>query len=177
MTVESSLPDFDNHTLGGCRLAFVGAGVMAESMIAGMLARDVVDSSRIVASHPRSDRRQALIDRFGIDAVESNADAGVSADLIFITVKPQALIDVLNALAGKLRHDQVVVSIAAGAGIAMLERSLKHAAIVRVMPNTPAQIGEGMLVWTATPAVTSEQRARVQAVLSALGEELYVDEE
>jgi pyrroline-5-carboxylate reductase len=71
----------------------------------------------------------------------------------------------------------VVISIAAGAGIATLERGLGHTAIVRVMPNTPAQIGEGMLVWTATPEVTGEQRARVQEVLGALGEELYVDEE
>ena len=177
MTASSDLPQPDARLLEGSRLAFVGAGVMAESMIAGILARGVVDADQIVASHPRAERRQGLTDRFGIVSVESNADAGTAADLIFLTVKPQALADVLHALDGKLRSDQVVISIAAGASIATLERGLGHLAIVRVMPNTPAQIGEGMLVWTATPEVTNSQRIRVQALLAALGEELYVDEE
>jgi pyrroline-5-carboxylate reductase len=177
MTRKSDETNRGARLLEGSCLAFVGAGVMAESMIAGILARGVVDAAQIIASHPRADRRQNLIDRFSVVAVESNAEAGTSADLIFLTVKPQALTDVLRALAGKLRADQVVISIAAGAGIATLERGLGHTAIVRVMPNTPAQIGEGMLVWTATPEVTGEQRARVQEVLGALGEELYVDEE
>ncbi len=177
MTGQPTLSQTDARILEGSRLAFVGAGVMAESMIAGILSRGVVDAAQIVASHPRADRRQGLIDRFGIFAVESNSEAGTSADLIFLTVKPQALADALHALAGRLREDQVVISIAAGAGIATLERGLGHASIIRVMPNTPAQIGEGMLVWTATPEVTPGQRTRVQAVLAALGEELYVDEE
>jgi pyrroline-5-carboxylate reductase len=177
MTRSAEETQREARLLEGSCLAFVGAGVMAESMIAGILTRGVVDAAQIVASHPRADRRQSLVDRFGVVAVESNAEAGTSADLIFLTVKPQALTDVLNALAGKLRNDQVVISIVAGAGISTLERGLGHLAIVRVMPNTPAQIGEGMLVWTATPEVTNEQRQRVQAVLGALGEELYVDEE
>jgi pyrroline-5-carboxylate reductase len=76
-----------------------------------------------------------------------------------------------------LRADQVVISIVAGAGIATLVRGLGQSSIVRVMPNTPAQIGKGMLVWTATADVTAQQRGRIQTVLAALGEELYVDEE
>jgi pyrroline-5-carboxylate reductase len=80
-------------------------------------------------------------------------------------------------LAGSLRSDQVVVSIVAGANIPILEEGLQHSLIVRVMPNTPAQIGEGVMVWAATPEVNETHRAMVRTVLAALGEEIYVDDE
>jgi pyrroline-5-carboxylate reductase len=92
-------------------------------------------------------------------------------------VKPQVLWEVMPQLAGSLTPRQVVVSIVAGANIDTLESGLLHTMIARVMPNTPAQVGAGMMVWAATPQVTEEQRQRVRTVLSALGEELFVDEE
>jgi pyrroline-5-carboxylate reductase len=163
--------------LTGSRLAFVGAGVMAEAMIAGLLDRRLVAPDQIVASHPRPDRRQRLVDRFGIDAVESNREAAAGCDLVLLTVKPQVLTAVMRQLHGRLEPRQVAISIIAGAGVDKLSRGLGHDAIVRVMPNTPAQIGQGMMVWTSTEDVTDEQRARVRAVLGALGEELWVEEE
>ena len=163
--------------LAGARLAFVGAGVMAESMIAGLLDRGLIAPDRLVASHPRDDRRRRLETRFGIEAVEGNRDAAAGADLVLLTVKPQVLGSVLRQLHGRLEPRQIAVSVVAGAGIAALARGLGHGAIVRVMPNTPAQVGQGMSVWTATPDVDDGQRARVRAVLGALGEELEVDEE
>lgn len=168
----------DNHPiLADSRIAFVGAGVMAESMIAGLLSRGLVEPTQIVASHPRADRRQRLTDRFGIEATESNRDAATQADLVMLTVKPQILTGVMKQLHGRLEPRQVAISIIAGASIAKLTLGLGHSAIVRVMPNTPAQIGEGMMVWTSTVDVDDTQRARVKAVLGALGEELWVEEE
>lgn len=163
--------------LADSRLAFVGAGVMAESMIAGLLTRRLVEPAQIVASHPRADRRQRLIDRFGIDAIESNRDAATQADLVILTVKPQILSGLMKQLHGRLERRQVAISIIAGASIAKLSQGLGHDAIVRVMPNTPAQIGEGMMVWTSTVDVDDTQRARVKTVLGALGQELWVEEE
>ena len=163
--------------LAGTRLAFVGAGVMAEAMIAGLLDRQLVAPAQIVASHPREDRRPRLAQRFGIAAVEGNREAATGADLVLLTIKPQVLAEVMRQLHGRLEPRQVAISILAGAAIAKLSRGLGHDAIVRVMPNTPAQIGQGMSVWTATPDVDEMQRERVRAVLGALGEELYVDEE
>jgi pyrroline-5-carboxylate reductase len=163
--------------LSGARLAFVGAGVMAEAMIAGLLNRCLVKPSQIVASHPREDRRQRLSDRFGIMTVESNREAITHADIVLLTVKPQVLTTVMKQLHGRLEPRQIAMSIVAGASISKLSRGLGHDAIVRVMPNTPAQIGQGMMVWTATPDVTEEQRQCVRAILSALGEELWVEEE
>ncbi|GIW04986.1 MAG: pyrroline-5-carboxylate reductase [Thermomicrobiales bacterium] len=163
--------------LAGDRLAFVGAGVMAEAMIAGLLDRCLVRPQQIVASHPREDRRQRLTDRFGIVMVESNREAIAQAEIVVLTVKPQVLSTVMRQLHGRLEPRQIAISIVAGASIDKLSRGLGHDAIVRVMPNTPAQIGQGMMVWTATPDVTAEQRQKVRAILSALGEELWVEEE
>ena len=160
-----------------CRISFVGAGVMAESMIAGLLAKQVVRPDQINASHPRADRLAKLGERFGISTTPDNRQAAQAADVVFLTVKPQVLWEVMPQLAGSLTPRQVVVSIVAGANIETLESGLLHNMIARVMPNTPAQVGAGMMVWAATPQVTEEQRQRVRTVLSALGEELFVDEE
>ena len=170
-------PSPDPAPLDDAVVAFVGAGVMAESMIAGLLKRGLVGPDRIVASHPRADRRKRLEDRFGIRAVEGNREVAAGADLVMLTVKPQVLGQVVKQLHGRLEPRQVVASVIAGASIDTLRRGLGHDAIVRVMPNTPAQIGEGMSVWTSTPDVDDRQRARVKAALGALGEELWVDEE
>jgi len=164
-------------TLAETRLAFVGAGVMAEAMIAGLLDRCLVRPQQIIASHPREDRRQRLIERFGIQTTESNRDAVEQAEIVLLTVKPQALATVMRQLHGRLAPRQVTISIVAGAGIEKLSRGLGHDAIVRVMPNTPAQIGKGMLVWTATEEVDEGQRNKVKAILGALGEELWVEDE
>jgi pyrroline-5-carboxylate reductase len=163
--------------LAGARLAFIGAGVMAESMIAGLLKQGLIAPERIVASHPRADRREKLTTRFGIATAESNREAAEDADLVFLTVKPQVLTGVMKQLHGKLAPGQVAISVIAGAPNALLSRGLGHNAIVRVMPNTPAQVGAGMMVWTSTPDVPEEQHVRIQAVLGALGEELWVEEE
>ena len=150
---------------------------MAEAMIAGLLDRRLVEPDQIVASHPREDRRESLHRRFGVKTNESNRDSIVGADLVFLTVKPQALAGVMKQVYGRLEPKQVVISIVAGAGVDALSRGLGHGAIVRVMPNTPAQIGQGMMVWTATPDVDEAQRSQIQTELGALGEELFVDEE
>jgi pyrroline-5-carboxylate reductase len=165
------------NPLGDARIAFVGAGVMAESMIAGLLKNALIPAAHVVASHPREDRRDRLEERFGIRTTESNLEAARDTDLGILTIKPQVLQAVMRQLSGTLSREQVVVSVIAGAPIDVLVNGLGHQAVVRVMPNTPAQVGQGMSVWNTTPGVTDTQRLRVQAVLSALGEELWVEEE
>jgi pyrroline-5-carboxylate reductase len=165
------------NPLAEVRVAFVGAGVMAESMIAGLLNKGLVAPSHMIASHPRADRRERLHDRFGIVTTEDNLDAAVRADIVMLTVKPQVLKTVMRQLNSHLGPEQLAVSVIAGATLAQLSQGLSHEAVARVMPNTPAQIGQGMSVWTTTDAVTDEQRRRAKAILGALGEELWVDEE
>ena len=158
-------------------VGIVGAGVMAEAMIAGLLADRAVQAGTLVASHPRRERREALAERHGIRSVGSNRDALGEAEVVVLAVKPQMLGRVMRELRGRLAADQVVVSIVAGATIRTLVDGLQHAAVVRAMPNTPSQIRRGISVWSASEACTARQRDLARGVLRALGDERQVDDE
>jgi len=163
--------------LTGKRLAFIGGGTMAEAMIRGLLEKHLVPPSHVLVTGPRRERRADLTKRFGVKALASNAEAARAAHVVVLSVKPQVLPSVLRDLSGEMRADQLVISIVAGAPLAVIRDGLDHAAIVRAMPNTPAQIGMGVTAWTATAAVDREQRDRAKAILGALGEEIEVEEE
>lgn len=163
-------------------LAFIGCGVMGESMIAGLVKNKLVDATNIAASHPRENRRRELAEKHGVKTLESNAEAaqfvvGHGNSAVVICVKPQRLERVLNDLKGVLHPDQLVISIVAGARIEHLAEELGTAKIVRAMPNTPSQIGAGITAWTCTVAVGDDERAHVRELLSALGRELFVETE
>ncbi|HUH17242.1 MAG TPA: pyrroline-5-carboxylate reductase [Methylomirabilota bacterium] len=161
----------------GMRVAIIGAGVMAEAMIAGLLADRAVRPERLAASHPRRERRETLSSRHGIHAVASNRAALADAEIVVLAVKPQMLVRVMGELRGRLAPEQVVLSIVAGATIRTLTEGLGHATVVRAMPNTPAQIRRGISVWTASEACTVAQRDLARAVLRALGDERQVADE
>lgn len=163
-------------------LAFIGCGVMGESMIAGLVRKKIVDPKNIAASHPRANRREELAANYGIAAFESNAEAARTAvgredSAVVLCIKPQRLGRVLADLTGVLHLDQLVVSIVAGATIEHLADELGTAKIVRAMPNTPSQIGAGITAWTCTDAVVESERQHVREMLAALGKELFVETE
>jgi pyrroline-5-carboxylate reductase len=159
------------------RVGIVGAGVMAEAMISGLLADRAVAPAKLVASHPRRERREALAQTHGISVVAGNAEAVAGAEIVVLAVKPQMLGRVMRELAPSLGEGQVVLSIVAGATLRALINGLDHPAVVRAMPNTPAQIRRGITVWAAAPACTARQRDLARAVLRALGDERQVAEE
>lgn len=159
------------------RLAFVGAGVMCEAMIKGLLAHDLIKPDAITASHPRASRLDALASPFGIRTTTDNRAAAAGAAIVVLSVKPQVLPAVLPELRGAIPRGAFILSIVAGARIKTIADGLDHRAVVRCMPNTPAQVGEGVTVWTATPEVTPPQREQARAILGALGKELLVEEE
>ena len=158
-------------------IATVGSGVMAEAMIAGLLRGKLVEPGRLVASHPRAERRDQLAAGYGIRAVASNVEAVEGADVVLLAIKPQMLGRVGREIGPHLRRGQLVLSILAGATTRALSGILGHDQIVRSMPNTPARLGRGMTVWYATPATTAEQRRQAGALLGSLGAELEVDDE
>jgi len=164
-------------SLDGARIAIVGSGVMAEAMIGGLLRDRIVEPSQLVASHPRSERREELAGRYGIAMTASNEEAAGGADIVVLAIKPQMLVRVGRLLAGALRDEQLVLSVIAGATSDALAAALDHRAIVRSMPNTPARLGRGVTVWYATPETTERQRDQARALLRALGTELEVDDE
>jgi len=164
-------------SLRDATIATVGSGVMAEAMIAGLLRSEAVAPDRIIASHPRSDRRSELVSSYGIRTVEDNASAVEHADVVVLAIKPQMLVRVGREIRDAIKDGKLVISIIAGATTRALSNVLGHNQIVRSMPNTPAQLGRGMTVWFATPEVTENQREQARVLLSTLGVQLEVDDE
>jgi len=158
-------------------VATIGSGVMAESIIAGLLRGKLVAPQQIVGSEPRAERRDELTSQYGVRMIASNLEAAREADVILLSVKPQTLTKVGHELGGHLRPNQLVVSIVAGANCNVLTNLLEPREVVRSMPNTPAQIGRGMTVWYATPEVTDEQADQARVLLRALGTDLQVEDE
>lgn len=159
------------------KIAFVGSGVMAEAMIKGMLRQGMVMPEYVIASGPRPERAQELFDRYAIRTATDNVQAADGAEILVLLVKPQVLCPVPEELAGHVASSALVLSIVAGAPMGTIQRMLEVPAVVRVMPNTPAQIGLGISVWTATEATSQAQRGQALAILQALGEEVSVDDE
>jgi pyrroline-5-carboxylate reductase len=158
-------------------IAFIGSGTMAEAMIRGLLTQNIVKADQIIAAGPRAERGCELQERHNIRVTTSNAKAAEEGQVVVVSVKPQVLGTAMHEIRGHLRRQDLVLSIIAGAPIEKLANGLAHAAVVRAMPNTPAQIGQGMTVWTATPEVEEAQRLQAKAILGSLGEELFVDDE
>jgi pyrroline-5-carboxylate reductase len=158
-------------------LAFIGSGTMARGIIHALLGAGGVNPECIIASDPLAEQRHMLQTNYGVHATADNVAAVGEADVVILSVKPQVLPAVMDELRGHVQPDALVLSIVAGMPIATISAGLDHPAVVRTMPNTPAQIGEGMTVWTASPAVTETQRAQAQAILQAMGQEMYVHHE
>src|SRR5437868_7000742 len=160
-------------------IAFIGSGIMAEAMIAGLINQNLVEPQHIIAAGPRQERGQTLAERYGIRTTSHNREAADTAALgvVVLAVKPQVLPHILPEIRGHVRTRALVLSIVAGGRIETIANGLAHAGVVRAMPNTPAQIGQGITVWHATTEVTPEQREQAQAMLGALGETVWVEDE
>jgi len=159
------------------RIAFIGGGAMGGAMIAGLLSQGLISPQKIAVGDVRAERVAQLRKMHGVQGTTDNLQAVAGAEIVVLAIKPQVLPQVLTELRGRIPSEALVLSIVAGATIATLTEGLKHPAVVRVMPNTPAQVGEGMAVWMATEAVSPSQREQARTILSALGEEVYVTEE
>lgn len=161
------------------RIAFIGGGNMAASLIGGLRAQGL-PASAICASDPGTDRRTELHDTHGIDTFADNAQAVAGADVVVLAVKPQMMQTVCRDLAPHLQANQLIVSIAAGITCASLQQWLvadTPRAIVRCMPNTPALLRQGVSGLFANAAVSDEQKRQAEQLLSAVGLALWLDRE
>jgi pyrroline-5-carboxylate reductase len=146
-------------------------------MVAGLLRKELLEPDAVTCSHPRQVRRDELRERYGVHTIVDNATAATDADVVLLAVKPQMLGEVMAELRGRLGAEQLVISIIAGASTRALGDGLDHPAVVRSMPNTPAQIGQGVTVWFATDGVDARGKERTRGMLSALGREFEVHDE
>ena len=159
------------------KLAFIGGGTMAEAIIGGVLSKGIAGGEDISVGEFLEERSQVLRERYGVFATTSNPSAAERGDIIVLSVKPQNLPEVLAQLDGSLRPEQTILSIVAGVRMSTIVEGLGHHSIIRVMPNTPAQIGEGMSLWTCSPEVNGEVRQLARSILRTMGEEIYVSDE
>ncbi len=150
------------------RIAFIGAGNMAASLIGGLRAKGL-EAAQIRASDPGEETRARVSAEHGIEVFADNADAIQGADVIVLAVKPQAMKAVCEAIRPSLKPEQLVVSIAAGITCASMNNWLGAQPIVRCMPNTPALLRQGVSGLFATAQVSAEQRQQAQELLSAVG--------
>ena len=158
------------------KIAFIGGGAMGEAMIRCVLAKKVAAREHVVVSDTSEARRELLARGYHVDALADNREAVKNADLIVLAVKPQNLPQVMDEIKG-LGRQQLALSIVAGATLSKLCHGLNHLSVIRAMPNMPAQIGEGMTIWTATAQAGQKQRKLAQTVLGAVGSEIYVADE
>jgi pyrroline-5-carboxylate reductase len=159
----------------GRTLAILGAGVMGETVLSGLL-RAGWSPKQIVATDRRPERQVELAERYGITMLD-NVEAAGQADTILVVVKPQDMADLLTEIAPVLTADSLLVSLAAGVDTATIEAQLPAGtAVVRVMPNTPAQVDEGMAAISPGSHSTPADLAHVTEILSATGRVLTVPE-
>ena len=159
------------------KLAFIGPGAMAEAMISGLIRQQVAEADCLMAGGPTPERLEYLSSKYGIPTTTDNSEAACSANIVILSVKPQRLDKVMHGLRGCIQPGALVLSIIAGATIEKISHGIGHDIVVRSMPNTPAQIGEGITVWTASSRVSEEQREMARRILQALGEEVFVEDE
>ncbi|NPV40867.1 MAG: pyrroline-5-carboxylate reductase [Anaerolineae bacterium] len=158
-------------------IAFIGPGAMAEAMLSGILKNKLTKADRILISGPIPERNEELHAKYGVQPFSNNREAAARADVVVLSVKPQRLEKVLEEMNGCINPEALVLSIVAGASIAKIARNLGHDVIVRAMPNTPAQIGEGITVWTCSKTVTEKQLDFAKTILGAFGKEIFEEEE
>ncbi|MBA7504673.1 Pyrroline-5-carboxylate reductase [subsurface metagenome] len=159
------------------KITIIGGGNMGEAMLSAILKKGLSTPQAISVSDIDEARRQYLGQEYGVAAVSSNQLAVTKGEVVVLAIKPQNLIEVMTELNGQLKSNQLVLSIIAGARINTLRLGLNHSRVVRAMPNMPAQIGEGISVWTATTEVTQQQKEWASSILGAMGKAIYVDDE
>ena len=158
-------------------IAFIGGGNMGEAIMAALLHKRITSPAEITVSDVSPTRLDYLYEKYGVNTTANNVPGIAGADVVVLAVKPQILPAVLAEMSGALQTNQLLLSIVAGARIAKIRNGLKHKKIIRSMPNTPAQIGEGITVWTATEEVTQLQKGQARAILKVMGQEIEVDDE
>ena len=159
------------------RIGFIGGGTMAEAILSGVLDRELASPGDIAVSGVIEGRRDYLSERYGVTVTDDGVAAAQHGNLVVLAVKPQDLPKAMSGLRRSLTDDQAALSIVAGATIKSIRTVLDHDGIVRIMPNTPAQIGAGVSVWTATEKTATARLDETRALLQAIGQEVYVPSE
>ncbi len=159
------------------RLGFIGCGFMGEAILAAVLQKEAVAAEDVRVADVSADRCAFLAKTYGVAAVAGDNVAAAAQDLVIFAVKPQDFPEAAESCRHAVPSSSTLMTIMAGVTMDTITHHLKHEGVVRVMPNTPAAVGFGMSVWTASPGVQPEGREMACTVLTAMGREIYVAEE
>lgn len=158
------------------KIGFIGGGNMAEAMIKGLLS-GAFPADRIMASEPSDLRREHLVEVFDIEIAENNLALMESCDLVVLSIKPQIVVEVLEEIAGVYSNDKLIISILAGVTTAAIEKFFQGAPrVVRVMPNTPALVGEAASAICRGQYASKEDLAVVKQLFESVGIVQLIDE-
>jgi pyrroline-5-carboxylate reductase len=159
------------------RIGFIGAGQMATALGAGFVRAGLVKPASLFAADPLPEAAAHFAQTTGGRALASNVEVARCAEVLFLAVKPQQMARVVAELKGKIGPDTLVISIAAGVRLAVLEQGLgENLRLVRVMPNTPCLIGQGASAYCLGSKATADDGELVQTLLSAVGLAVAVEE-
>lgn len=154
-------------------IGFIGGGNMAEAMIKGMLNSNIRD---IMVSEPRDDRRLYLEKTYNVKTTHDNKEVVKSCNIVILAVKPQNMEDVTGEISNFISADKIIVSIAAGITLSYLTSKLKISKIIRVMPNTPALVLEGMSVMSMCECIHDKEIGIVREILMSIGKLIVLPE-
>lgn len=157
-------------------IGFVGSGNMAEALIKGIVAAKIYAPENVFVSDIRVERLELLAEKYGVVPVESNAELAAKAQTVVLSIKPQNMAEALGSIKDAIGGETLVISIAAGIKVAKIAAVLGEMAIVRVMPNTPALIGEGASALYANERAKSLLDKAV-SIFSSVGKAVVVDNE
>ena len=160
------------------KLALIGAGKLGEALLSGILSSQLVPLSHVVATDAEQTRADYIGEKYGVKVYNENHHAVAGADLVLVCVKPQQVADVLRDIRKDLSKDALVVSVAASVTTGLIERQLDHGVrVVRVMPNTPCLIRQGMSALCRGKHATDEDLKTAQAIFGSMGRTVLVGEQ
>lgn len=158
------------------KIGFLGGGAMCEALMGGILSRGLVDPSQLTVCDIVPERLQHLKNKLGVQTSDNNRSVATSVDVLFLTVKPQVMPSLLAEIGKSVPKKTLVVSIAAGIKISTLEKYLVGVPVVRVMPNTPVAVGEGMAAISRGTYADETAASLVSEIFSAVGRSVLLDE-
>ena len=162
--------------LANKKIGFIGGGAMCEALMGGLISSEMLKPSQVTVYDVVKERLHYLKERHGVHIAETGQAVASTADVLFLTVKPQVMAAVLSDIAKYVPKKTLVVSIAAGIKISTLEKYLLGVPVVRVMPNTPVAVGEGMSAVARGTHADEAAANLVSAMFSAVGRSVQVDE-
>lgn len=153
------------------RIGFIGCGKMAQAMVTGILSSRKVRPEQIKASAKTDETLQRVKDKFSILITASNREVARWADILFLAVEPSIHNEVIKEIKNDISEDTIVITIAAGVSISMVEEQFeRNIKVVRTMPNTPSLVGEGMTVLSANYQIGEGELEEVVALFRTFGE-------